>query len=254
MAGLIVATLFEDTSRRLLLNTPITLYNTGTSVLATVWLDAAGTLAAPNPRTTDAYGNLPATYADAETVDAAVNGGRVTLAVNLPALVLNGSVTPAKLSFDPATQAELDAAVAGAPGRELRYADNVSGAVNAAATTNVAVDIPGCTFSVLPSARPVWLMAGAQMYQTVLGTAQAWLSIYEIIAGVSTLKYSSVQGCPNVAANDFLPQHFVRRRIGAVTAERTFKLAFRIVHLTGTPAISVTNSDAYPSYLKAVTG
>jgi len=130
MAGLIVAGPFEDSSRRLLGGATVSLFTEGTSVLAAVWTDAAGRVPAANPRTLDAYGQLPATYAATETIDAVVNGGRVTLPVNLPTLLVDGSVstvklaagavTAAKVAADVATQAELDADVAAQAATYLR--------------------------------------------------------------------------------------------------------------------------------------
>ncbi len=113
MAGLIQLAPFEDANRKLLTNTAIPFYLPGTSTLAALFSDAAGTTPTPNPVTTDDFGNLPAVYADPGLYEYEVRGLR--LLVEVPG---GGSGThPSLADHDTlglTTQAELDAHAADA--------------------------------------------------------------------------------------------------------------------------------------------
>lgn len=76
-AGLWGSEVFEDADRRLLRNHPFYVYEAGTSNLATLYTDRTKSAIAPNPATTDAYGNGHF-YAEPGIYDIESNGLRVT--------------------------------------------------------------------------------------------------------------------------------------------------------------------------------
>lgn len=82
-AGLIQLAPFEDANRRLLKNTAVPFYLPGTATPATLYTSRTKATPATNPVTTDAYGNLPATYADPGLYDYEVR--EVTLVVSVAA-------------------------------------------------------------------------------------------------------------------------------------------------------------------------
>ena len=137
------------------------------------------------------------------------------------------------------------------PGREIRYAENVTGVGTIAAATNPAYDIPGCAFAVTPSPQPGSVEGECQLYQYIVGTGLLWLIVYEVVAGVSTAKYWSIVELPN-RLNAYMRVRVVRR-LGVVAATRDLKLSVKMTATTGGPGVVVLNSDASPSVLRTET-
>lgn len=173
MIVLVQTSPFEDSYRRLLKNTPVTIYLAGTNILAALWADSGGAIAAPNPTTTDDVGNLVEVYAEEGLLDLSVNDIRERIQVSGSVTTHSGEVsgihgvgvstvessdgaqTKADLARD-AAKAYADVAVAGlvglapaaldtlnelatALGNDPNFATTVNNAI-AARATQVALD------------------------------------------------------------------------------------------------------------------
>lgn len=93
-AGLWGPEVFESPDRILLQNHPFAVYNAGTNVLASIFTDRTKSTPAPNPSSTDAFGN-GSFYADPDLYEVEVNSFRVTVSVPMdPEEDEAGSVPP----------------------------------------------------------------------------------------------------------------------------------------------------------------
>ncbi len=129
MIVLIQTSPFEDSYRRLLKNTPVTVYLAGTNDLAALWANSGGTIASPNPTTTDGYGNLIEVYAEEGLLDLSVNGVRERIQTY-------GNVTAAIAALVGSSPALLDTLneLAAALGNDPNFATTVNNALAARLT------------------------------------------------------------------------------------------------------------------------
>jgi hypothetical protein len=157
------------------------------------------------------------------------------LALNLDALANVSAGSPAdgqSLIYDD----DLDLWIAGtpiAPGKEIAYAENVTGVVTTAAHGGGSVDIPNCSIVIPATAEPVWIEGAAFLAQSVAGTGAALVDIFEVGAGSAS--NADVRPLPNSTAAQLKNIGTLRPkfRLGPTVAPRTFKLR---VSVTGAPA------------------
>lgn len=132
---------------------------------------------------------------------------------------------------------------------EIAYVANVTGTPTTSNNGQV-VDIPGCTITVPPTTRPVWLRAGATFQQTVVGTGDLSIYVYET-TGTVTLLTNFLVPMPNVITGGSYADIDRSFRLGPVASARSFKISAVTIVSSGSPAAKTINSVANPSFLLA---
>lgn len=141
---------------------------------------------------------------------------------------------------------------------QLALAQNVTGTATAlpTGTPGTVTAITGTAISVPASGgRPVTLHYEAVGNQTVVGTGNVFLLLYETTGTATLLAYSTAPLPNSVAAA--LAQFAIPSRsfpLGAVASTRTFELRAYVYGASGSPTASVLNGAATPTILRAVAG
>lgn len=143
----------------------------------------------------------------------------------------------------------------GPSGKELDYAENISGTGTTIAGTTGAVgtpvDIPNCIVDVPISNRPVWIRAGFAAVQSVVGLGSLGALIVEV--GGSTIEVKTINLTNDIGARANQVPGFVEARIGPTVVARQFKLQARCDSKAGaTPSCILANLPTSRSYIEAV--
>lgn len=155
--------------------------------------------------------------------------------------------------------------VAGVPavgGKEIAYAENVTGVVTTATApsggASAAVDIPGCSITVPPNTGVVWLEGQAFLQQMVAGVGVASVNIIETTVGsgnpglaTDSRPTPNQTGVNGRSLGNLRPRY----RVGQVASTRTFKLSMQVTGITGAaPSVQAANLSTFggfASYLRA---
>jgi hypothetical protein len=139
-------------------------------------------------------------------------------------------------------------------GTEGDYHENVTGTpTTAAGPTGPAAgspaDVAGVTCTVPILTGSVWVYAEVFLYQSTVGTGNAFAFLTETTVGNTGVRDYDDRLLPNSTSSNAQNMGKLRlaARLGAVAAPRTFKLQIQTNSLSGTPVTKSLNAAGFPS-------
>lgn len=140
-------------------------------------------------------------------------------------------------------------------GSEGDYHENATTTATPTVATATPVDIPSCICTVpAGTTGTVWVYGRAMVQQTVAGTGTAYIQIIETTGGGSDVRADAPRPLTNATAAQTGRIGWLepKYRLGAVSADRTFKLVIQHNSASGSPVIEAKNANGVAYWASAI--